>query len=141
MAEDYAPRNRQKRVPFDYADLIRLLQICDGSLGEDYELFEMNDKIFVAINDSDLFSWGYSGAIDITPADLDALEQTYKDVQALGETNYWAPHLYCCRKMKMRPQGAAYPGVEDEKLWELFDACGPKREVEFGNPKPHPRDA
>lgn len=30
-----------------------------------------------------------------------------------------------------------YPYI-NEALWPLIDACGPEREVGFGNPKPRP---
>jgi len=43
--------------------------------------------------------------------------------------------LFAARVRKMRPQGAAYKVRYDESIWPLFDACGPVREVGFGNPK------
>lgn len=41
--------------------------------------------------------------------------------------------LFAARVRGMRPQGAAYTFYPPE-TWPLFDACGPEREIGFGNP-------
>ena len=46
----------------------------------------------------------------------------------------YGPLLYCCRMRSMRPQGTCYRKIP-EQLWPLFDECGPKRKIGFGNPK------
>lgn len=91
------------------------------------------------VNCNDLFWWATSDAEDVTPENVHLLEESIKDVEAIDDCSSWATSLFCCRSRKMRPQGAAYP--KDKRLWPLFDACGPAREVDksgFGNPKEHP---
>ena len=44
-----------------------------------------------------------------------------------------AADLYCARKRSMRPQGALYSCIPEEH-WDLFNKCGPEREVHAGNP-------
>lgn len=82
---------------------------------------------------SDVFAWGTSDAEEITPSTVDALERAYADVReaADGDTTFGAI-LYASRRRGQRPQGAAYPS--DPRLWPLFDACGPQREIDMFNP-------
>ena len=90
---------------------------------------------------NDTFAWACAGLERITPENVADLEKAIADVSsATGRTGWgvdcsWC-ELFVARLRKMRPQGAAYP--EDERLWPLFDACGPEREVGMGNPRPHP---
>ena len=124
-----------------YDDLCRLLRVVDGidrANSGDYVLTVSGGKIRVAVDDSDLFAWGYHGQIPIGPSDLEGLEAAYEDLHkaAPGSGVIYAPHLFLCRKCGERPQGAAYP--KDPKVWSLFDACGPMREPGVGNPMPHP---
>jgi len=79
------------------------------------------------IDCSDLFFWGMAEGEDI---ELEAFNQAVDDCNGnlpVGSL------LYCARQREMRPQGAYYSYFPEE-LWELFDACGPEREVGFGNP-------
>ena len=88
---------------------------------------------------SDLF---YSGAHDsetITPDNVKLLRDTAKEVEGLELSSQWVPSLFSARIRGMRPQGAIYKRIPC-KLWKLFDACGPWRELNFGNPKYHPDD-
>lgn len=91
---------------------------------------------FVICNDA--FWWGTGDLEEITPENIDVLEQAFADCHAaenvVGTIN--AAELFAARVRKMRPQGAAYPS--EPELWPLFDACGPERETDMGNPHPHP---
>jgi hypothetical protein len=87
---------------------------------------------------SDVFWWGTADCEQVTPENVDAFEQAYRDAGA-ADKDYGLSHggaLFCARTRALRPQGAAYP--EEQSLWPLFDACGPEREVGTGNPRPHP---
>lgn len=85
-----------------------------------------------AANVSDVFAWGCADAEDITPDTVDALEQAHADCRAAGAEEYTVD-LYAARRRGMKPQGAAYP--EKPEAQALFDACGPERQVGFGNPR------
>ena len=87
--------------------------------------WDMDLNFYVSCND--LFAWGCADAEDVTIKDLPLLKQSFED------DKYYGIELYCARKRKMRPQGAFYKSFEKES-WPLFDACGPEREVGFGNP-------
>lgn len=101
-----------------------LLWRCDGGYA----------PITFMVNCSDEFAWACADAEPITPADIDALEQAFTDVRAVDpDALYQAPMLFVARKRGMRPQGAAYP--TDARLHPLFDACGPERQIDLGNPK------
>lgn len=82
-----------------------------------------------AINCNDVFMWGCADAVEIeTAEDVNLLQQACRD------SNDHGPMLYCARKHSMRPQGAYYKYI-DRQDWELFNACGPIRDLDFGNPK------
>ena len=84
------------------------------------------------INCNDFFAWGCADSESIESAeDLLLLAQAMSDADLAGDAS-WGPLLYCARRAKLRPQGAAYP--KNRGLWPLFDACGPEREVGIGNP-------
>ena len=93
------------------------------------------------VNVSDAFSWGCADSEEITPMSLPHLRSAFEDCKAayprLG--CMFACTLYAARRRKMRPQGAEYP-KEDEAagIVALFNQCGPRREVGFGNPYPVP---
>ena len=96
-----------------------------------------NDDLDFYVLCNDLFFWGCADAEDIeSQEDVDLFEKAIKDV---GAFDVWASYLFCARKRKMRPQGAAYPNTA-QSLWPLFDACGPEREITAGNPKPRPTE-
>lgn len=92
------------------------------------------DEIKFAINCSDFFWWGTCDAEDLTPENFQTLVDSFEDCEKINsiEGDIYAPSLFCSRIRKMRPQGCCYP--KDEKLWQLFDNCGPEREVSLGNP-------
>lgn len=98
----------------------------------DDESFARPFTVCVACND--VFAWGCADAETITPDNLPQLRKALADVAAVAET--WAgdeaAYLFVARIRQHRPQGACYP--EDRKLWPLFDACGPERELGLGNP-------
>jgi hypothetical protein len=48
--------------------------------------------------------------------------------------------FWCARVRGMRPQGACYKSIP-EAFWPLFDACGPAREADLGNPSKQPCEA
>lgn len=90
--------------------------------------------LFVQCND--LFWWGTADCERVTPENVGELERAFEDANAangrLGQI--YAGNLFCCRVRKMRPQGCCYP--PDRELWPLFDACGPERPIDRGNPYP-----
>lgn len=95
---------------------------------------------------SDEFSWATADCEPLTPENIGAFEQCVEDVRtACAESGrswppiWYAGHLFAARMRGMRPQGAAYP-KDEPRLWPLFDACGPTREVGFGNPHPAPSE-
>jgi hypothetical protein len=87
---------------------------------------------------SDLFWWGTADLEELTPENVGLLEQSYRDAKAAAPGDCTAEGygslLFCCRVRGLRPQGCCYP--ENRALWPLIDACGPEREVGFGNPYP-----
>ena len=80
------------------------------------------------INCNDLFYWACADLEEITPDNIELLEQSLKDVDEAEDRRYsvYGPQLFCCRFRKMRPQRPFYRGMP-EKLKPLFDACGPER--------------
>jgi hypothetical protein len=133
---------------------MRLLRFCAA-----YEIYDMlywhivtpdgfwaglgnlEGRLAVSANCSDLFWWATADGEEITKETIGEFEQAVLDcIKANDEFGYvYGPCLYACRCRKMRPQGAAYP--KEQSLWPLFDACGPKREIDIGNPKPHASEA
>lgn len=102
-------------------------------------IFWRKDKgqIVADVNCNDWFCWACADGEDITADSLPELKKAIEDVVALDRPSYYGTLLYCCRRRKMRPQGACYPKGIDGKnvvLWPLFDACGPEREIGIGNP-------
>lgn len=114
----------------------RLLQLTQFDLTSTlwwrYET-DLNSPLQFYIDCSDVFFWGTSDLEPITPETLSQFEQALDDA---GEDG---PTLYCARRRQMRPQGATYRHI-DSKHWPLFDACGPERPVQLGNPHPRPTD-
>ena len=82
---------------------------------------------------SDLFWWACADDEEITPENFPLLVQSVEDCQKIDpDSEDHGLSLFVCRIRKMRPQGACYPNNKD--LWKLFDACGPERVLELGNP-------
>lgn len=95
-------------------------------------LFWTSDLKF-CVNVNDVFWWGTGDAEEITPENINALEQAILDCEKacdIGEV--YGGWLFAARNRKLRPQGASYP--EERELWPLFDACGPERTTGHGNP-------
>lgn len=83
--------------------------------------------ITLFVNCNDLFWWGTADLEQVTEENIEILEQAYKD------SEYHGGVLFCCRARKMRPQGAYYKYLKAHEK-PLFDACGPERKVDIGNP-------
>lgn len=134
---------------YDLAFVRRVLEI-----GEKYELQgdiywrcgpmygggNFNNPASFFVNTNDLFWWACADLEEITPENVEELERACSDCKAAERVvgTVYGPSLFACRVRGMRPQGAAYP--KEESLWPLFDATGPIRENDIGNPKKHPRD-
>lgn len=106
--------------------------------------YTANDEVKCLVDCNDLFFWGCADAEEIELCDLPLLQQAYDELHALSLTNTnlsgitaYTDWLYCCKKRSMRPQGAIYDNRPKE-MWPLFNACGPHRPAEFGNPKETP---
>lgn len=103
------------------------------------------DVVFF-VNVSDVFEWGTNDFEEVTEENIEALEQAVKDLEAIG--GFFAKHhattLFAARVRGARPQGAWYKHLttmsqtETEQIQELFDACGPVREVDILNPVKRP---
>jgi hypothetical protein len=95
-----------------------------------------NDELQFLVNCNDIFYWGCADAEEIsTTEDFALFEQSYRDCIALDSMSYDWPLLYCARKRNMRPQGTAYSSQIRKEVHELFNAAGPEREINFGNPQ------
>ena len=121
------------------AFVLRVLQafafdFCD-------ELFFRTDAAYAPVaffvNCNDFFWWGCGDAEEVTPENIAVFEQAKRDAEAI-ECRWEAPHLFCARVRKLRPQGCCYP--KESAAIALYDACGPKREIDLGNPYAHPHD-
>jgi len=112
---------------------------------------EIHDEVFwhstggqkppqLMVGCNDFFAWGTADCEPITRANIHHLRAATEECEAIPdrEGSSWIGLLFCAKSRGVRPQGCCYP--ENALLWPLFDACGPKREVGFGNPRPHPED-
>ena len=117
-----------QQVKMDYSFIIDVLTITAFDNCDDiwWRVDGEYAPITIFVNCNDLFFWGSVDCEPITQDNVETLRQSYKDSQNHGGL------LFCCRVRKMRPQGAYYKHLVEEKL--LFDACGPKREISIGNP-------
>ncbi len=87
-----------------------------------------NEALDFSVICNDAFWWGTADLEHITDENVSVLETAFKDG---GEI--WGPLLFCARMRKMRPQQAMYKHI-DASLHPLFDACGPERKLDMGNP-------
>ena len=87
-----------------------------------------NEELEFSVICNDIFWWGTADLEEITEETIDDFETALIDGGIA-----WGATLYCARMRKMRPQGAMYEHINKD-VWYLFDACGPEREVDFGNP-------
>lgn len=115
------------------------LAVCDYIGEADInEGWWWHDSQRIFSNCNDQFYWGCSDAEAVDSlADLECLKQAVAEVEALdkheGESGIL---LWICRQRAMRVQNAAYAYIPPV-LWPLFDAAGPHRPAQFGNPYPH----
>lgn len=92
-----------------------------------------NGVLSVSMNCSDIFAWGCADAEPIGPEDLPDIEKARDDVRALApgihnlDSLHWT-ELWCARKREMRPQGAFFRHIEDERIAQLFADAGPQRQ-------------
>lgn len=105
-----------------------------------------DDKLIFFINCNDVFFWAVADVEEIeSQEDVDLLRKSIEDCKN-NCTDFESETynkirgeevgtiLFCCRKRKMRPQGALYEELIPPSLWHLFDECGAERETGFGNP-------
>ena len=126
------------------ADLEFYLKVLDAVAFDNCEMiwWRTDDEyapVTFFVNCNDLFWWATADGEKVTPENVHLLKESFEDVAAIDDCSALGDALFCCRVRKMRPQGAAYP--KDERLWPLFDECGPDRDVDkepFGNPNKHP---
>ncbi len=129
----------------------RVLQIFNGFDGPDTAAIWWRtddpayDPVTFLVNCNDFFYWGCSDCEALTPDNLHIMEECIKDISACYTGDHKtpdyddAPSLFCARVRKLRPQGACYKYIAKE-YWHLFDACGPVREAQFGNPCERPTE-
>lgn len=81
------------------------------------------------VNCNDLFYWASADLEEVFLSDLPDIEKAFEDYKAALPDEktflFQALELWACRKRGMRPQGCCYP--TDQRLWPLYDACGPDR--------------
>lgn len=118
--------------------IVQVIHECDVELY--WYIDQKTGEVKASTNCSDLFYWGCSDGEDVEATDALLLRQTCAELEAYkeqsGMTKAYVIHadsLFAARKRKMRPQGAAYKNIPEE-LWPLFDACGPYRPIDHGNP-------
>jgi len=83
------------------------------------------------VNCNDLFFWGCSDCEPITAENIELLERTAAEIH--DDHKQFMGELFVARWRKMRPQGACYKSWPDH-IKELFNACGPERSIDIGNP-------
>lgn len=142
---DVSPRTT---TPWTITSLARFFRITDDA--DVHEIWwRANEPQYepfkLLINCNDLFYWACADSEEITPDNLDVLEQAFADLRTLSERwrdwhkakkgNEGSPpfiymhlglELFCARVRKMRPQGACYDKFPPE-VAALFDAAGPPR--------------
>jgi hypothetical protein len=113
-----------------------------GQLGPSDLMFRLTEDrkdLMFLVNCSDVFWWGTADCEQLTPENFPRLQQAVEDTRAKSkeEEHYHymtsAPLLFVARERKMRPQGAYYNRIHPPH-WPLFDACGPARDKDVGNP-------
>jgi hypothetical protein len=138
-----------KAITLDF--VYRVMRIFDGFEGPPRNAVwwrtdePQYDPLTFLVNCNDLFYWGCADAEVITEENIAGLEQAVADMKAVGakddkgrdEDWYDAHLLWVCRVRGMRPQGAYYKHLT-QAFWPLFDACGPERTAQIGNPKERP---
>lgn len=114
---------------------LRVLRVLAFEYCRDAFWREDEGILSMSINCSDVFVWGGADCETITDANIDLLEATFAECEAVfGKYNAdSAAELFVARARGIRPQGAFYADLGSQ--WQaLFDACGPERSVGLGNP-------
>ena len=122
-------------------ELEYIKRILSAFSGEAYDLLMWREKpdgtFEFSANVSDVFYWGTADAEDITPENLEVLEEAKADIMAIDS---WQMSelaaLFAARVRNLRPQGAMSKYYEPEIL-PLFEAL-PERERDIFNPKAWP---
>lgn len=133
------PDQSQDQLKF----VTRVMEIFSLSHADVYgDLFWRVDdgQISLYANVSDIFFWGGYDVEQITWETLPELERAYLDLKAV-EAEEFTSELYAARIRQMRPQGAAYPSDTHDswrRVVEFYNACGPERAIDVGNPKKPP---
>lgn len=88
-------------------------------------------RIEFFVNCTELFNLGTVDLVPITGDTVKAFEDALEECsRATGGDATYGPLLFAARVRGERPQGSSYPS--DQRLWPLFDACGPERELPMG---------
>ncbi len=114
-----------------YTFLCRVLAVYDkadiqGSLF--WRVYDGKPKLLATCNDT--FWWATADCEEITPENVDVLEQALRDIESLDERSgavIYMDELFVARVRKMRPQRPWYMG-KSPAVAALFDACGPERD-------------
>jgi len=119
-------------MPTEIKDILPIMQaIAEGQACED--IWWRTDgeyaPVTFLVNCNDFFAWGCSDCEELT------VEHLHVFVKACADDRTWGPQLYCARVRGERPQGACYRGMP-KRVAEMFNACGPEREINLINPRP-----
>lgn len=109
----------------DPAFVVRVMRAFPD--GEPELWWRKSPVLMLFVNCSDAFAWGCADLEQVTPDNVDVLERSVEEAGMDGAL------LFCARVRRMRPQGAMYKHIAEER-WPLFDACGPERATGLGNP-------
>lgn len=116
----------------------RVLRVFGDAVAHESLLWDVDatGHVRFVVNVSDVFEWGKPDVERITPEDLLALEEAYRDLKGLECTDIEmrpasrTQHvgiLYAARRRQCRPLERAYPKHGD--IGALLDACGPRERV------------
>lgn len=134
--QNIVPRTLNERVlrlsAFDYTEMV-WWRLNEGD----------PERVDFYVPCNDVFAWGCADLEQVTEENIDLLEQTLREgEEQFGPYNAdLAFTLFVARVRKMRPQDAWYNSAlgkdSDEHGWwrERFDAAGPERAQDFGNPR------
>lgn len=133
MTSTFTPTTKTPEVGDTLA--LRVLRVFAFEYCSDVFWREDDGVLSMHVQCSDVFFWGSSDSEEITGENVDLLEETFAECEVVFG-RYQADEagvLFVARVRGERPQGAYYANLGD--AWTvLFDACGPEREVGFGNP-------
>lgn len=119
----------------ELAFILRVLRLYERADNSDLFWRVEGGHVRFLANCSDTFEWATADAEEITPDDVDLLEQTLADLRAVSwEQDIWLSELYAARKRGLRPMNRWFSGGIAPGVLELFAACGPERESTFLSP-------